>query len=127
MSAARQLIRLEISLIDESTMSDSLKELLEAERQAEAIVANGEQERDQIVQKSLTDAREMETQFLARLPEMQNSFNQKAHQRAERTIAEMKLRYDERSKMLRDLAEKHEREALELATRLILDQDQSAR
>jgi len=125
MSATGQLIRLETSLIDESTMSDSLKELLEAEQQAEAIVARGEKERDEIVQKSLDDTREMEAQFLARLPEMQRSFNDKAHQRAERTIAEIKLRYDERNKMLRDLAEKHEQEALELATRLVFDEDQS--
>ena len=106
-------------------MIDSLKELLDAEQQAETIVASGEQERDQIVQKSLDDAREMEMQFLARLPEMQHSFNDKAHQRAEQTIAEMKLRYDERNKMLRDLAEQHEQEALELATRLVLDEGQS--
>lgn len=107
-------------------MSDSLKELLEAEQQAEAIVARGEKERDQIVQKSLDDARDMETQFMARLPEMQRSFTEKAHQRAEQTIAEMRLRYDERNKMLRDLAEKHEQEALQKATRLLLDQDRSA-
>ena len=107
-------------------MSDSLKELLEAELEAEAIVSRGEQERDQIVQKSLNDAREMEQQFQARLPEMQRSFSDKARQRAEQTIAEMKLRYDERNKMLRELAGKHEKEALEHAVKLILDPDQSA-
>ena len=107
-------------------MADSLKELLEAEQQAEAIVAEGEQERDRIVQKALDDARDMERQFLDRLPEMQSSFLDKAGQRAEQTIAEMKLRYDERNKMLRELAKKHEREALDHAVDFILQRDRSA-
>ena len=106
-------------------MSDSLKDLLQAEQEAEAIVSRGEQERDQIVQKSLDDAREMERQFEARLPEMQRSFVEKARHRAEQTIAEMKLRYDERNKMLRELATRHEKEALEHAVDLVLDSDQS--
>lgn len=108
-------------------MSDSLKDLLEAEQQAETIVAEGEQERDRIVQKALDDARDMEQQFLARLPEMQRSFLDKAGQRAEQTIAEMKLRYDERNKMLRELAKKHEREALDHAVDFILEMDRPAR
>ena len=106
-------------------MSDSLKDLLEAEKQAEAIVTRGEQERDLIVQKSLDDAREMEQQFEARLPEMQRSFIEKARLRAEQTIAEMKLRYDERNKTLRELAAQHEKEALDHAADFIFDSDQS--
>jgi hypothetical protein len=54
---------------------------------------------------------------------MHQSFIDKAQQRAEQTIAEMKLRYDERNKMLRKLADKHEKEALERAIALILDSD----
>lgn len=102
-------------------MSDSLKELLEAETEAEAIVTNGEQERDRIIQQALDDALDMERKFRARLPEMRQSFTDKAHQRATQTIAEMKLRYDERNKMLRKLADKHEKEALQHAIALILD------
>jgi vacuolar-type H+-ATPase subunit H len=102
-------------------MGDSLKDLLEAETEAEAIVTNGEVERDKIIQKSLDDAFDMEKQFKARLPELQQSFIDKAQQRAEQTIAEMKLRYDERNKMLRKLAGKHEKEALQRAIALILD------
>lgn len=104
-------------------MGDSLKDLLQAEQEAEAIVAEGEQERDRIVQKALDDAREMELQFQARLPELQRSFLDKAEQRAAQTIAEMKLRYDERNKKLRELAIQHEDEALRHAVDLILEQD----
>jgi len=44
-------------------MDDSLKDLLNAESEAEAIVSKGEQERDAIVKKSLDDAYDMEQQF----------------------------------------------------------------
>ena len=101
-------------------MSDSLKDLLEAETEAEAIVSSGELERNNIIQKALDDALDMERQFKARLPELQQSFMDKAQQRVAQTIAEMKLRYDERNKMLRKLAIKHEKEALERAMALVL-------
>lgn len=101
-------------------MGDSLKDLLEAEAEAEAIVTAGENERDQIIQKALDDALDMERQFKNRLPEMQQSFIDKAQERAAQTIAEMKLRYDERNKTLRELADKHEKEALDRAIELIL-------
>ena len=101
-------------------MGDSLKDLLKAEAEAEAIVTAGENERDQIIQKALDDALDMERQFKDRLPEMQQSFIDKAQERAAQTIAEMKLRYDERNKTLRELAGKHEKEALDRAIALIL-------
>jgi hypothetical protein len=99
-------------------MGDSLKELLAAEQEAEEIVSRGERERDQIV--------EMEQQFKDRLPELQRSFSEKAQQRAEQTIAELKLRYDERNKLLRKLAGKHEKEALEHAVASILGTGESS-
>jgi len=101
-------------------MGDTLKDLLQAEAEAEAIVTVGENERDQIIQKALDDALDMERQFKDRLPEMQQSFIDKAQERAAQTIAEMKLRYDERNKTLRELADKHEKEALDRAVALIL-------
>jgi vacuolar-type H+-ATPase subunit H len=101
-------------------MSDSLKDLLQAETEAEAIVADGEQERERIVQKALGDARDMETRFQARMPELYRSFSEKAEKRAEQMIEEMKLRNDERNKELRELAARHEKEALDHAIDLIL-------
>ncbi|MDH3387835.1 MAG: ATPase [Gammaproteobacteria bacterium] len=104
-------------------MRDSLKDLLAAETEAEAVVTAGEVERDRIVQKGLDDALDMERQFKERLPEMQQSFTDKAQSRAEQTIAEMKLRYDERNKTLRELADRHEQEALDHAIALILNRE----
>ena len=107
-------------------MDDSLKELLAAEQEAEDIVSRGERERDQIVRKSLDESAQMEQQFRERLPELQRSFSEKAQQRAEQTIAELKLRYDERNKLLRKLAGKHEKEALEHAVASILGTGESS-
>ena len=107
-------------------MSDSLKDLLQAETEAEAIVADGEQERERIVQKALTDAREMETRFQDRMPELHRSFIAKAEKRAEQMIEEMKLRNDERNQMLRELAARHEQEALDHAIDLILGNGKDA-
>lgn len=107
-------------------MGDSLKELLEAETEAEAIVTSGEQARDAIVQKALDDAAEMENQFQQRLPELHQSFIDKADERAIQSIAEIKLRYDEHNLQLRSLASKHEKEALDLAVALVLDSGQTS-
>ena len=107
-------------------MSDSLKDLLGAESEAETIVSRGETERDNIIKKALDDAVEMEKQFRDHLPEMRQAFLDKAQQRAAQTIAEMKLRNDERNTQLRKLAGKHEDEAIELALALLLDRDQGA-
>lgn len=106
-------------------MSDSLKDLLQAEAEAEAIVSAGEKERDRIIQKALDDALDMERQFKDRLPEMQQSFLDKAQERSAQTIAEMKLRYDERNKTLRELAGKHESEALERAIAMLVYTEQA--
>jgi len=106
-------------------MSDSLKDLLQAEAEAEAIVTTGENERDRIIQKALDDALDMERQFKDRQPEMYQAFIDKAQERAAQTIAEMKLRYDERNKTLRELAGKHETEALDRAIALILSSEQT--
>lgn len=106
-------------------MSDSLKDLLQAEAEAEAIVSAGEKERDRIIQKALDDALDMERQFKDRLPEMQQSFLDKAQERSAQTIAEMKLRYDERNKTLRELAGKHESEALERAIAMLVNAEQA--
>lgn len=104
-------------------MGDSLKDLLSTETEAEAIVSRGELERDKIINKALADAAELERQFRDRLPEMRQSFIDKAQQRAEQTIAELKLRSDERNKQIRDLAQRHEAEAVELALALLLGRD----
>ena len=101
-------------------MDESLKQLLDAEQQAERIVREGEVVSEEITQKAMADAKAIEQQFVDRIPEMYKSFADKAQDKAEQTIAEIKLRYDERNKELRLLAEQHSDEAVEQAIRLIL-------
>lgn len=101
-------------------MDNSLKDLLEAEKKAEIIVQRGEQQSAEISRKALADAHAIEQQFIDRIPEMHQSFRDKALEKAEQTIAEIKLRYDERNKELRELAQQHADEAVEQAIHLIL-------
>ncbi len=101
-------------------MDDSLKKLLEAEKQAEQIVLEGEKHSDEILRQAHADAHALEQQFIDRIPEMHQLFTDKSHQKAEQTIAELKLRYDERNKELSKLAMEHRGEAAEQALKLIL-------
>ena len=96
-------------------MDDSIYELLKIEQQAEQIVLDGEKEREDIKHKALDDANATIDQFNNRLPELRQSFLDKANERAEQSIAELKLRYNERNQELRKLAAEHEQEALEVA------------
>lgn len=101
-------------------MDESLKDLLEAEKQAELIVQEGEVRSDEISRKALADAHAIEQQFVDRIPELHQSFSDKAREKAQQSIAEIKLRYEERNKELRELADQHAEEAIEQAISLIL-------
>ena len=101
-------------------MDESLKDLMEAESQAELIVQEGEIRSEEITRKALSDAHAIEQQFIDRIPELHKSFSDKARDKAEHAIAEIKLRYEERNEELRKLADQHADEAIEQAISLIL-------
>ncbi len=101
-------------------MQDSLNELLQAEQEAERIVAESERQRDQIKQQALKDANSTLQQFNARLPELHQSFIDKANERARQSIAELQLRYDEHNQQLQQLAEQHQQEAFASALSQLL-------
>jgi vacuolar-type H+-ATPase subunit H len=102
-------------------MEDTLKRLLEAEKQAEKMVDEAKAERSRIVEQALANARNEEKRFEQRIPEIHADFLKKAEARAEQTIGELKRRYEERTRQLAALAETHEDQALESAVQLILD------
>lgn len=104
-------------------VEDTLKDLLEAEKQAERIVQEGEREAEDIMRKARADAQAIEQKFVERIPELHQSFIDKAHDKAQQTIAEIKLRYDERNTELRELAETHSDEAVEISVRMILSME----
>ncbi len=98
-------------------MEDTLQRLLQAELQAEALVTKALEERERITREALEEARLAEGRLKARLPEIRESFMEKARQRVEQARAEMGLRYQERSHRLRNIAE----EAIEAAVNILLD------
>lgn len=102
-------------------MDESIYDLLKIEQKAEQIVLDGEKEREAIRQKALDDANATIKQFNDRLPELHQSFLDKAMERSEQSIAELKLRYNERNQELRSLAEDHEEEALNEAIKYLLN------
>jgi vacuolar-type H+-ATPase subunit H len=102
-------------------MDDTLKRLLDAERRAEKIARDAEQEQERIIQAAIRDARADEERFTSRIPDLHRGFINKAEERAEQTIAELKRRYEERHVQLRGSAENREDEALEAAFALLLD------
>ncbi len=102
-------------------MDDTLQRLLDAEVRAEKIAKQAEDERERMIQGALLEARAEEQRFESRIPELHRSFIEKAENRAEQTVAELKRRYDERHAQLRSLAEEREDEALDAAFALLVD------
>lgn len=105
----------------ESTVDDTLKRLLEAEMRAEKLAQDAEQEQERIIQTAMREARAEDERFTARIPDLHRAHINKAEERAEQTVAELKRRYDERHVQLRNMAEQREQEALEAAFALLLD------
>ncbi len=102
-------------------MDEALNQLLEAELEAERIVAESEEQREGMKQQALRDAHAAITQFQARAPEIRDSFMAKAQERADQSISELQLRYQERCDQLCNLSDRHYQEALDAALELLLD------
>lgn len=81
-------------------MDDTLRRLLEAERQADALVAKAQTDRDRIVETALEEIKAADDRFRARIPELRESFHNKAEERAAQAIAELRRRYAERQEKL---------------------------
>jgi vacuolar-type H+-ATPase subunit H len=106
-------------------MEDTLKRLLEAEKEAERMVDEAKSERNRIVEQALANTQAEEKRFAQRIPEIHADFLKKAETRAEQSIGELKRRYEERTRQLSSLAGQNEEEALESAVELILEYLQS--
>lgn len=104
-------------------MEDTLQRLLEAEMRAEALVTEALEKREEITRQALEEAELAEKRLAARLPEIQESFMEKARQKVEQSNAESRLRYEERSARLHAIAEEAHDEALEAALAMLLDPD----
>jgi V/A-type H+-transporting ATPase subunit G/H len=102
-------------------MEDPLKRLLEAEARAQHIIDAASAERQRILDEALAAAREAEARFEAGRAELRAPFLREAHGRADQVVAELARKYEERQRNLRELASRHEQEAVEAALNLLLD------
>ena len=104
-------------------MDETLNRLLAAETEAERLVEAALAEKDRVTNAALTEAHAAEKRFAARVPEIHAAFGDRARDRASQTIAELRRRYDERNKALRNMAEEHEPEAVAAALAMLLEPD----
>lgn len=102
-------------------MGDELQRLLEAEARAQAVIDAASVERQRMIDAALATAREAESRFEAGRAGLKAPFLNDAVSRAEQAVAELARKYGERQRALRELASRHEAEAVEAALALLLD------
>ncbi len=102
-------------------MEDPLQHLLDAEARAQAVIDSANQERQRVVDDALAAAREAEARFEAGRTDLRAPFLEEARGRAEQGVAELTRKYGERQRTLRELASRHESEAVDAALALMLD------
>lgn len=98
-----------------------LQRLLEAEARARAVIDDASHRRQQIIDDALGAAREAEARFEASRAELRAPLLREAQARAEQSASELARKYAERQRTLRELAARHEAEAVDAALALLLD------
>jgi len=102
-------------------MDDPLQRLLETEARAQAVIDAASHERQRMIEDALAAVRDAEARFEAGRADLRAPFLNEAKGRAEQAVAELARKYGERQRTLRDLASRHEAEAVDAALTLLLD------
>ena len=102
-------------------MDDPLQRLLDAEARAQAVIDGASRERQRMMDDALAAVRDAEARFEAGRAELRAPFLNEAEGRAEQAVAELSRKYGERQRTLRELASRHEAEAVDAALILLLD------
>jgi V/A-type H+-transporting ATPase subunit G/H len=102
-------------------MEDHLKRLLEAEARAQSLIDAASAERERMLDEALAGARVAEARFAAGLGALREPYLKDAQSRAEQAVAELTRKYEERQRNLREMAARHEQEAVDAALDLLLD------
>ena len=102
-------------------MNDPLHRLLEAETRAQAVIDSADRERQRIIDETLAAVSSTEARFMAGRAELRAPFLNEAQGHAEQAVAELTRKYAERQRTLRDLAARHESEAVDAALNVLLD------
>lgn len=104
-------------------MEDPLQRLLEGEARARALIDDASRQRQRLIDAALAAARDAEARFESGRAALQAPFLDEAQARAQQATAELARKYAERQRALRDLAARHEPEAVDAALALLLDPD----
>ena len=102
-------------------MDAQLQRLLEAEARAQGIIDDASRQRQRLIDEALAAAREAEVRFEAGRGDLRAPFLHEANGRADQMVAELARKYGERQRALRELASRHESEAVDAALTLLLD------
>ncbi|MDA8128834.1 MAG: ATPase [Betaproteobacteria bacterium] len=102
-------------------MDEPLQRLLDAEARAQAVIDEAHRERQRMMDEALAAVRDAEQRFEADRAELRAPYLREAQGRADQMVAELSRKYGERQRMLRELAVRHEREAVDAALALLLD------
>lgn len=102
-------------------MDGQLQRLLEAEARAQAVIDAASLERQRMVDDALAVARDADARFEAGRAGLRAPFLSEALGRADQAVAGFTRKYGERQRTLRDLAARHEPEAVDAALALLLD------
>jgi hypothetical protein len=102
-------------------VDDQLQRLLEVEAHAQAVIDAASRERLRVIDEALAAVRDAEARFEAGRAALRAPFLNEAQGRADQAVAELSRKYGERQRMLRELASRHESEAVEAALGLLLD------
>jgi V/A-type H+-transporting ATPase subunit G/H len=102
-------------------MDDRLKRLLEAEAQAQSLIDAASAERERMLDETLACARADEVRFAAGIGALREPYLKYAQSRADEAVAELTRKYEERQRNLREMAARHEQEAVDAALNLLLD------
>lgn len=102
-------------------MDEPLQRLLDAEARAQAVIDEAHRERQRMMDEALAAVRDAEQRFEAGRAELRAPYLREAQGRADQMVAELSRKYGERQRMLRELAVRHEREAVDAALALLLD------
>ena len=87
----------------------------------QAVIDAASRERQSMIEAALASVREAEARFEASRDELRAPFLNEAQGRADQAVAELTRKYGERQRNLRDLASRHESEAVSAALTLLLD------
>ena len=74
-----------------------------------------------MLDETLAIVRDNEVRFEAGRAELRAPFLKEAHGRAEHAVAELARKFEERQRNLREMAARHEQEAVDAALNLLLD------